>query len=236
MRPCSGSSLEDRCAGARPDRSPGSRIVLLPAPSRPRGQWLSAGFVPDYSDGVAAVFNRLPWAPLGIPGANYAVTVAESCRDRNGRLVVDSVSLRTSCEEERTMELERRDFLKLTAGALTYALAAEPTWAQTAKVEVHWLGQASTKLTTLTGKVIVIDPFLTGNPKTPPQYKSLDALGKVAVAVGDEDHVDLAERVEALVLRRRLGVPREEGVDDDELAGQRRELVRGLGDTVNPDL
>src|SRR3989442_3668290 len=82
MRPCSGSSLEDRCAGARPDRSPGSRIVLLPAPSRPRGQWLSAGFVPDYSDGVAAVFNRLPWAPLGIPGANYAVTVAESRRDR----------------------------------------------------------------------------------------------------------------------------------------------------------
>src|SRR2546425_6601539 len=82
MRPCSGSSLEDRCAGARPDRSPGSRIVLLPAPSRPRGQWLSAGFVPDYSDGVAAVFNRLPWAPLGIPGANYAVTVAESRCDR----------------------------------------------------------------------------------------------------------------------------------------------------------
>jgi len=40
------------------------------------------------------------------------------------------------------MELERRDFLKLTAGALTYALAAEPTWAQTAKVEVHWLGQS----------------------------------------------------------------------------------------------
>src|SRR3989442_12102032 len=82
MRPCSGSSLEDRCAGARPDRSPGSRIGLLPAPSRPRGPWLPAGFVPDYSDGVAAVFNRLPWAPLGIPGANYAVTVAESRRDR----------------------------------------------------------------------------------------------------------------------------------------------------------
>ncbi len=88
------------------------------------------------------------------------------------------------------MELERRDFLKLTAGALTYALAAEPTWAQTAKVEVHWLGQASTKLTTLTGKVIVIDPFLTGNPKTPPQYKSLDALGKVDVILVTHGHGD----------------------------------------------
>ena len=79
------------------------------------------------------------------------------------------------------MEMERRDFLKLTAGALTYALATESTWAQMAKVEVQWLGQASTRLTTLTGKVIVIDPFLTNNPKTPPQYKNLDALGKVDV-------------------------------------------------------
>jgi len=88
------------------------------------------------------------------------------------------------------MELERRDFLKLTAGALTYALAAEPTWAQTAKVEVHWLGQSATKLTTLTGKVIVIDPFLTGNPKTPPQYKNLDALGKVDVILVTHGHGD----------------------------------------------
>jgi len=88
------------------------------------------------------------------------------------------------------MGMERRDFLKLTAGALTWALGAEPTWAQTAKVEVHWLGQATTKLTTLTGKVIVIDPFLTGNPKTPPQYKSLDALGKVDVILVTHGHGD----------------------------------------------
>src|SRR5205823_10888808 len=112
------------------------------------------------------------------------------------------------------MELERRDFLKLTAGALTYALAAEPTWAQTAKVEVHWLGQASTKLTTLTGKVIVIDPFLTGNPKTPPQYKSLDALGKVDVILvthGHGDHVGTIGHTEAssdaAELSRRTGAP-----------------------------
>src|SRR2546425_931123 len=190
MRPCSGSSLADRCAGARPDRAPGSRLVLPPAPSRPRGQWLSAGFVPDCSDGVAAVFNRLPWAPLGIPGANYAVTVAESRRDRKRSARGRFGSLRTSCEEEQTMELERRDFLKLTAGALTYALAPQPTPAQTAKVEGHWLGQASTKLTTLTGKVIVIDPFLTGNPKTPPQYKNLDALGKVDVILVTHGHGD----------------------------------------------
>ena len=50
-----------------------------------------------------------------------------------------------------------------------------------ATVEVHWLGHAATKLTSLTGKVIVIDPFLTPNLKTPPQYKNLDALGHVDV-------------------------------------------------------
>jgi hypothetical protein len=27
-----------------------------------------AGFVPDYSDGVAADSHRLPWGPLGEPG------------------------------------------------------------------------------------------------------------------------------------------------------------------------
>jgi hypothetical protein len=61
----------------------------------------------------------------------------------------------------------RRDFLKLMAGTVSFALAADRAWAQTTKAKVHWLGQAATKMTTLTGsKVIVIDPFLTNNPKT----------------------------------------------------------------------
>ncbi|PYN29927.1 MAG: metal-dependent hydrolase, partial [Candidatus Rokuibacteriota bacterium] len=112
------------------------------------------------------------------------------------------------------MEMERRDFLKLAAGALTYSLATEPAFPQTAKVEVHWLGQATTKLTTLTGKVIVIDPFLTGNPKTPPQYKNLDALGKVDVILvthGHGDHVGTIGHTDASCdaaeLSRRTGAP-----------------------------
>ena len=105
------------------------------------------------------------------------------------------------------MEMERRDFLKLGAGALTFSLAAEPVWAQTNKIEVHWLGQATTKITTLTGKVIVIDPFMTNNPKTPVGYKNLDAIGKVDVILvthGHGDHTgdvsELAKRTGATVL------------------------------------
>ena len=43
--------------------------------------------------------------------------------------------------------MERRDFLKLGVAA-TLTLAVEPAWAQTGKTEVHWLGQATTKITT----------------------------------------------------------------------------------------
>src|SRR5215510_14101513 len=49
-----------------PGRSPGFRIILLPTPSRPRTTTASGtnvGFVPDYSDGVAADSHRLPWGP-----------------------------------------------------------------------------------------------------------------------------------------------------------------------------
>ena len=63
--------------------------------------------------------------------------------------------------------MQRRNFLKLT-GALTLTLAADRVWAQTSKVEVQWLGQAATKITSPSGKIIVVDPFITNNPKTPP--------------------------------------------------------------------
>ncbi len=72
------------------------------------------------------------------------------------------------------------------------------------KIEVLWLGQSATRITTVSGKVIVIDPFLTQNPKTPPQYKNLDALGKVDLilvthAHGDHlgDGVELAKKNKA---------------------------------------
>ena len=92
----------------------------------------------------------------------------------------------------------------LTALTLT---TSGTTSAQPRKVEVHWLGQAAFKITTVGGKVIVIDPFLTQNPKTPPQFKSLDALGKVdliLVTHAHGDHIgdapDLAKKTNAPIV------------------------------------
>jgi L-ascorbate metabolism protein UlaG (beta-lactamase superfamily) len=58
--------------------------------------------------------------------------------------------------------------------------------------EIQWLGQAAIKITTPGGKVILIDPFITNNPKTPAEHKDLSKLGKVdliLVTHGHGDHV-----------------------------------------------
>ena len=65
------------------------------------------------------------------------------------------------------------------------------------QVEVLWLGHSTFRLTSTTGKVIVIDPFLKTNPRTPAKYKDLAALGKVELILvthGHRDHLfDLQE-------------------------------------------
>ncbi len=65
------------------------------------------------------------------------------------------------------------------------------------EVEVLWLGHATVRFTSVEGKVIVVDPFVTKNPKTPAEYRDLKALGKVdliLVTHGHTDHVrDLPE-------------------------------------------
>lgn len=69
-------------------------------------------------------------------------------------------------------------------------LGAGAAYAQNGKTEVLWLGQATTRITTPTGKVIVIDPWLTSNPKTPADFRDLTALGKVDLILVTHAHFD----------------------------------------------
>ena len=71
-----------------------------------------------------------------------------------------------------------------------FVLCASGAWAQSGKVEVLWLGQSAFRITTPGGKVIVTDPWLLKNPRTPPQYRNLEALGKVDVLLVTHGHGD----------------------------------------------
>jgi len=75
----------------------------------------------------------------------------------------------------------------LAACMLLSALGAA---AQSGKTEVLWLGQASVRITTPGGKVIMIDPWLRTNPKTPANFKNLEALGKVDLVLVTHGHFD----------------------------------------------
>jgi L-ascorbate metabolism protein UlaG (beta-lactamase superfamily) len=102
-------------------------------------------------------------------------------------------------EADMTLAIRRRDVLMLGA-ALAVALAL-PRWPMaqpSGKVELLWLGQAAWKITTPGGKVIVTDPWLTQNPKTPADYKDLTKLGKVDLILVTHGHVDHVGDVKAL--------------------------------------
>jgi len=91
----------------------------------------------------------------------------------------------------------RRFRIVLAAAIAAVVLSGIPGVAVAQQVEVLWLGHATFRITSTTGKVIVIDPFLKKNPRTPAKYKDLAALGKVdliLVTHGHQDHItDLPE-------------------------------------------
>ena len=94
-------------------------------------------------------------------------------------------------------EIDRRDFMKAVAigGAVLASadsllhkpLEAAPSAGQ---VEVLYLGHSTFRITSTTGKVIVIDPFFKRNPRAPMKYKDLEALGKVDLILVTHGHVD----------------------------------------------
>ena len=85
----------------------------------------------------------------------------------------------------------RRASFFIVAGLLLAGTAQAQTSAPASgKVELQWFAQSAFKLTTPGGKVIMIDPWLTTNPKTPPEYKDLDKLGKIDLILVTHGHFD----------------------------------------------
>lgn len=87
----------------------------------------------------------------------------------------------------------------------TLLLSTANAFAQQA--EVLWLGHSAFRITSNTGKVIVIDPFVTKNIRTPAKFKDLKSLGKVDLILithGHPDHIldlpDLAKLTGATVV------------------------------------
>ena len=99
--------------------------------------------------------------------------------------------------------------------ALAVLCTAALASAQTAgKTEVLWLGQATTRITTPGGKVIVIDPWLTSNPKTPANFKALTALGKVDLILVTHAHFDHIADAPALAKMHNVPVYGPAGLND----------------------
>lgn len=59
-----------------------------------------------------------------------------------------------------------------------------------AAFELQWFGQSAFKITTQSGKVIVIDPFITKNPKTPAALKDLSKFGRIDLILVTHGHFD----------------------------------------------
>ncbi len=89
------------------------------------------------------------------------------------------------------------------AGSSMPAVATAPT---PAGVEVVWLGQAGFKITTAEGKVIVIDPWLRTNPRTPEEYRKLEVFGRIDVLLVTHGHFDHIADAPALAQMYKVAV------------------------------
>lgn len=71
-------------------------------------------------------------------------------------------------------------------------------------VKVTYLGHAAFKLVSPNGVVIYLDPFLSGNPKTPPELKTVEKADLILVTHGHADHVGdtlaIAEKTNAKIV------------------------------------
>jgi L-ascorbate metabolism protein UlaG (beta-lactamase superfamily) len=56
--------------------------------------------------------------------------------------------------------------------------------------QIMWLGHATFKVTTPQNKVILLDPWIEQNPKSPPEARQLDRVDLILVSHGHSDHIN----------------------------------------------
>jgi L-ascorbate metabolism protein UlaG (beta-lactamase superfamily) len=98
-----------------------------------------------------------------------------------------------------------------------------------------WLGHAAFRVDTADGKRIYVDPFLTGNPKCPPDEQTPERVDVIGVTHGHGDHVgdtvDLAQKHGSSVVAQveLAGWLGRQGVDQGKLVAPNK------GGTVDVD-
>lgn len=92
------------------------------------------------------------------------------------------------------------------------------------KVQAFWLGHSAVKLISPKGNILYIDPFLTQNPSTPEEFKTVEKADYILLTHGHEDHVgdavEIAKKtgakvigiVELIALLWKEGLPQDQGV------------------------
>lgn len=104
-----------------------------------------------------------------------------------------------------------------------------------AETTLTWLGHAAFRIDTAGGKRVYVDPFLSGNPKCPPDEQTPERVDIIAVTHGHGDHVgdtvDLAKKHDATVvaLVELAGWLAKQGVDEGKLRNPNK------GGTVDVD-
>jgi L-ascorbate metabolism protein UlaG (beta-lactamase superfamily) len=79
----------------------------------------------------------------------------------------------------------------LSTAGIGNSLAQTTASTSNEKTELLWFGQAGFRIKTPGGKTVVIDPWLTGGPKTPAPFKTdISSVGKVDLLLVTHAHVD----------------------------------------------
>jgi L-ascorbate metabolism protein UlaG (beta-lactamase superfamily) len=106
-----------------------------------------------------------------------------------------------------------RRILAVIALGLAFT-GSSPAKAEPGKVELLWLGQSAFRISTPGGKAILIDPYITGNPKTPPEWKDLNKLGKIDVVLVTHAHADHFGDTVAIVKQQHIQMWGPAGLQD----------------------